>query len=1156
MNWLNKLLNIRPAEWPRLLFLSIILILSNVGTNWGMNVAYAAFLKQAGLKTGLETLIWVLFLSSVLSIPALAIYTAFVDRIDNNRLFAYIIIAGGLIIILSLVLLNMGFPALAFPLLYVLSLAWLAIFNPHFFTYINELYDIQSAKRMLPLILAAGRIGAALAGFMLKFLSTRFDAQSIIWFWLFNDIAVVGLILAMPFFIKEKSSGDIVTIMPTDTAANKGGTSYFSSLQEGWAFTLQSQFLRWMAIGTLILAALLTLLEYYVNKIMIASPQFESSADYAGFLGLLDGISNLVALVILLFGISRMTRAWGIGNTSLVFSISNLFISGALVTFPSIITGSFAHLNRKGLRFSLQAPIDALFYNAIPLRIKGRARAFVGGFVSPFGAIIGVLLLLAELWYGSIIPWLVPGVIALLALAYLISTFVIRYQYTQALVKMLEEEDYSFLLSEEASELVVADPATLQRLQKKLEESSTHEMRVFMTQLIAQVGGTESLSILIPVIKSANEARTRASMLNVVTAAGLRGDKMRELYTGFLSDSDAQVRQVAGAGLEQLLGTKDTWLRQQWLNMINDTNAGVSLYALQSLAKTGEFYKFKSAVQKLDELLNGNSSEDKKNALRILGVIAQPKSMEQLLAFLSDKNDQLRIAAFLELEKFPLPLANILDAKILKVVKKLQHDPVARVRQSVLNVIGKYKNKEDHHLLVSALGDKNPQVRAAAVDLLVASGKTAVPILQTEINSSDPQTHKMAIAALSRINPRQFASLIESTVSDTLNNIYQNISLEQAVMPYEKYRSARVLLATLRERSRELIDEILYLLSAVHSPQVLRVVGESLHSDSPATRNLALEALESLTSPQTAALIASLFEPTMAPSQLMQLGQGSWHIEQLDTIQTLKKLATQTEDRILLLLVLHVMGDIGAGLSNADIDPITNASNLRSTIELQPEHQAAPDVLIGQIKSLLENALSNPDLLVQQAAQEMLQKITGMPAQENQTGKDGEHLPQLSVTERIIILKEVPFFRNISISQLETLASVCEEKIYEKNALIFNVGDPGGILYIVADGQVKIEQEKRTGSAHLATIDNYSYFGEMTFFDNSLQSNRAVTTKNSMVLQMHRAPIIAIAMQNSDLALELINVLSQRMRETSDRLAEAAPSRPRELHKLFDQFDQ
>jgi hypothetical protein len=126
-----------------------------------MNVAYAAFLKPATSAGGLQTLAWVILLSSVLSVPMLAIYS-FADRADNNRLYAYMLIGLGAIILVSLALLGPSrhcrcslFPCcmclarLALPSLTIISLPLLMI------------YDIQSAKRVLPLIPGGGRIGAA-----------------------------------------------------------------------------------------------------------------------------------------------------------------------------------------------------------------------------------------------------------------------------------------------------------------------------------------------------------------------------------------------------------------------------------------------------------------------------------------------------------------------------------------------------------------------------------------------------------------------------------------------------------------------------------------------------------------------------------------------------------------------------------------------------------------------------------------------------------------------------------------------------------------------------------------------------------------------------------------------------------------------------------
>lgn len=161
----------------------------------------------------------------------------------------------------------------------------------------------------------------------------------------------------------------------------------------------------------------------------------------------------------------------------------------------------------------------------------------------------------------------------------------------------------------------------------------------------------------------------------------------------------------------------------------------------------------------------------------------------------------------------------------------------------------------------------------------------------------------------------------------------------------------------------------------------------------------------------------------------------------------------------------------------------------------------------------------------------------------------------LSTIDRIIFLKEVPFFQSMTIPQLKALAAFCEEKFFAKDAHIFHKGDSGGVLYMVVNGRVGIEQEKRPGSfARLADVNAYSSFGEANFFDNSPRSTSAVAVRDTLVLQLRREPLVELARQNPNLALELINVLSQRLREDNDRVVEITRSQPRALNKLYDKF--
>jgi CRP/FNR family transcriptional regulator len=144
----------------------------------------------------------------------------------------------------------------------------------------------------------------------------------------------------------------------------------------------------------------------------------------------------------------------------------------------------------------------------------------------------------------------------------------------------------------------------------------------------------------------------------------------------------------------------------------------------------------------------------------------------------------------------------------------------------------------------------------------------------------------------------------------------------------------------------------------------------------------------------------------------------------------------------------------------------------------------------------------------------------------------------------------------MTVHQLDVLAKICEEEFFNEDQWVFNQGDPGGILYVIVTGSVGIEQEKRKGSfARLATLGPYHYFGEMSLLDNGPRSAAALAVQDTLTLRLRREPLIALARQYPDVSLELIQVLSERLRQANNRIADLTRARPRELQKLFDQLD-
>jgi CRP-like cAMP-binding protein len=165
----------------------------------------------------------------------------------------------------------------------------------------------------------------------------------------------------------------------------------------------------------------------------------------------------------------------------------------------------------------------------------------------------------------------------------------------------------------------------------------------------------------------------------------------------------------------------------------------------------------------------------------------------------------------------------------------------------------------------------------------------------------------------------------------------------------------------------------------------------------------------------------------------------------------------------------------------------------------------------------------------------------------------------LSIAEKIHFLEEIPSFKPLTESQLESLADFCEAKNFSAGESIFRQGELGESLFIVVDGKVGIEREvtDENDTVSLAIIKSCEYFGFFSLFSQAPRSATATAMKDSVILEIKRGDFITFARQNPDLLIELNHVLTMRLVEAYDKIAEMTrkSSKPRELRKLYDKLD-
>src|SRR5262249_48415084 len=127
-------------------------------------------------------------------------------------------------------------------------------------------------------------------------------------------------------------------------------------------------------------------------------------------------------------------------------------------------------------------------------------------------------------------------------------------------------------------------------------------------------------------------------------------------------------------------------------------------------------------------------------------------------------------------------------------------------------------------------------------------------------------------------------------------------------------------------------------------------------------------------------------------------------------------------------------------------------------------------------------------------------------------------------------LTKVPLFSELNDEELQQLASVVREQHYKKHTTIVHVDDPGGALYILKSGLVKITIEDQHGDEMILRIlYPTDFFGEMSLLDGMPRSATVTAQEPSEVLTMSREHFLSIIEHAPKILIKMGAELSKRL---------------------------
>ncbi len=156
-------------------------------------------------------------------------------------------------------------------------------------------------------------------------------------------------------------------------------------------------------------------------------------------------------------------------------------------------------------------------------------------------------------------------------------------------------------------------------------------------------------------------------------------------------------------------------------------------------------------------------------------------------------------------------------------------------------------------------------------------------------------------------------------------------------------------------------------------------------------------------------------------------------------------------------------------------------------------------------------------------------------------------------------LQLVPFFNNLNQTEASSLAKRLVPRRFSAGQIIFHHGDPGGLMYIIGKGKVKITYSTPEGQeAMLAIFGTGDFFGELALLDDSPRSATVEALEPTETFTLHREEFMRHIRSNPDFSLHVLHTLATHIRRLNNQISDVffldLPARlARQLLLLADQ---
>jgi ATP/ADP translocase/HEAT repeat protein len=917
--------------------------------------------------------------------------------------------------------------------------------------------------------------GGGVLGAILGSFGTPFLARAIT----LDNLLLVYLALEVLGAMTVKKLGKLypTTLIDEKEAKKKGSrSSLIEEFRKVLPLIKESKLLKIMIMITLMPNIVIPIMNYQFN--FAIDQAFATEGKMLEFFGYFRGVLNIVSLIILLF-VGRIYKRLGL-PVALMFHPFNYMVAfmAFLLRFD-IFSAMYARISINVLRTTINNPARAVLMGLFPKHYRALIMPFLRGTVVRVGVLAGSgLIMVSE---GLIHPRYLSVAGALFTGLWIVATIQLKKGYPRILSDLIAKDmiDLKSMEEKDAGKIFLDKNAQLVLIKDFL--SASGDTSLWYAQLL------KSLSV-----KNLDEL--------ILEALKNQDDKTRSMLIPLLSPD---IGERAITVLSELVDPEKSDLTVSIINTINTFPSDICVKFNQKIyesikspdvkayAVIGLFGQDPQKYGKvIDSWLGSEHITERKAGVIAAGGSGDKSYISRLKGLLTEERN-------VSILPFIFEGLRCLGAEDLnKLALMYFSHPKESVRSAALEVF-EITDDETLRETIRLMGDSSEKINKLA-KIKIETSSYYNPVVLIERLTAPQRSIREGIFYLFDSLDIKNLDIIKFTNSQ-IRDAYAYLVEKEALQKLTNGYKTELLIDHLDQERLLKIENLLRVLAVQDKSGTMRIVWRGIFSMDKNQRANSYEALDDLLDKSLSKIMMPLLELS-SPSEAIAIGRKKFKLPDFDHDEAaIFRYFLSKEDWLTVVLALHMARGKNAVLADK-----------------------------GLIKELTESKNAH----VRQIAQVLLNK---QPI--NSVDKENNMDSGITISDKILHLKGVEIFKDLSVRELAAIASVTEEIVLPEKEIVIREGEYGETMYLIITGDVSVIKD--LGGAHEIELDRIGpgdYFGEMALFEDVVRSASIRTERETRLLVLNKLEFKEIVREYPKISMNICRILSGRIRRLHKKI--------------------